>query len=65
MPSLSIVLWYGVFYITGGCIIGYREDIDMEKMYHLLVVAVIAVLVLIEIRQKIKDEGGRFKRDHF
>ncbi len=65
MPSLGIVFHYGIFYIISGLIIGYRENVDIEKMYHLSLVAILVVLVFIEIRQKKRDEAGRFKRDYF
>ena len=69
LPSLGIVFYYGIFYLIGGCIIGYREileeNIGIENMYHLLLVAALVMLISAEIRQKTKEEGGRFKRDHF
>tara|TARA_Y100001970_G_scaffold184465_1_gene224357 strand:+ start:7203 stop:7547 length:345 start_codon:yes stop_codon:yes gene_type:complete len=65
ISSLGIVLYYGIFYLIGGLIIGYRENIEVEKLYHLSLVAIFIGLLSIEIRQKIRDEAGRFKRNYF
>ncbi|MBN43741.1 MAG: hypothetical protein CL573_09680, partial [Alphaproteobacteria bacterium] len=54
MPSLGIVFYYGVFYIIGGCVIGFRDNIGLEPMYHIAVVAILTILIFFEIRQKKK-----------
>tara|TARA_E500000331_G_scaffold7693_1_gene7411 strand:- start:7 stop:387 length:381 start_codon:yes stop_codon:yes gene_type:complete len=64
-PSLVIVFYYGVFYLIGGLIFAYTEDVDAEQMYHLIVVLILALLVHAEIKQKSREESGRLQRDYF
>ena len=64
-PSLAIVLYYGLFYLIGGLLFGYRDNIDPNAMQHLLVVAFLALMIWLEIRQRKKDDAGSFRRDHF
>ena len=35
LPSLSVVLYYGVFFVIGGMILGIRDNIEVEDMYFL------------------------------
>tara|TARA_Y100000588_G_scaffold81049_1_gene85161 strand:- start:263 stop:670 length:408 start_codon:yes stop_codon:yes gene_type:complete len=64
-PSLAIVLNFGVFYLIGGLLFGYRDNTDPRDMQHLLVVAFLALLVWFELRQRTREDVGRFRRDHF
>ena len=64
-PSLGIVFNYGFFYLAGGIIFAYRDNVETHYLLHHLVVAFLLVLIWFELRQKIRDEGGKFKRDHF
>ena len=64
-PSLGIVFNYGLFYLAGGIVFGYRDNVEMHQLYHHAVVAFLLILIWFELRQKIREESGRFKRDHF
>ena len=64
-PSLGIVLYYGVFYLIGGLLFGYRDNIEPRDMQHLLVVAFLLLMIWLELRQRRKDDTGSFRRDHF
>ena len=64
-PSLAIVLNFGVFYLIGGLLFGFRDEIDLIDMKHLLLVAFLVVMIWFELRQRTKDDAGRFRRDHF
>ncbi|MBO22049.1 MAG: hypothetical protein CMM26_06730 [Rhodospirillaceae bacterium] len=64
-PSLAIVLNFGVFYLIGGLFFGFRDEIDLIDMKHLLLVAFLVVLIWFELRQRTKEDAGRFRRDHF
>ncbi len=64
-PSLAIVLNFGVFYLIGGLLFGYRDNVELKDMQHLLVVAFLALMVWFELKQRTKDDAGKFRRDHF
>tara|TARA_Y100001934_G_scaffold141400_1_gene170282 strand:+ start:23 stop:442 length:420 start_codon:yes stop_codon:yes gene_type:complete len=64
-PSLAIVLNFGVFYLIGGALFGYRDNVEPRDMQHLLVVAFLALMIWFELRQRTKEDAGRFRRDHF
>ncbi len=64
-PSLAIVLNFGVFYLIGGLLFGFRDEIDLIDMKHLLLVAFLVVMIWFELRQRTKEDAGRFRRDHF
>ena len=64
-PSLAIVLNFGVFYLIGGVLFAYRDDVEPKDMQHLLVVAFLALMIWFELKQRTKDDVGRFRRDHF
>ena len=65
LPSLSIVLYYGVFFFIGGIVLGIRDNIGVEEMYFLGGIAVLCALIKLELMQKRKEESGKFKRDYF
>ena len=65
LPSLSIVLYYGVFFFIGGIVLGIRDNINFEDMYFLGGIAVLCGLIKLELMQKKKEVIGKFKRDHF
>ena len=65
LPSLSVVLYYGVFFIIGGMILGIRDNIEVEDMYFLGGIVVLCGLIKLELMQKKKEESGKFKRDYF
>ena len=65
LPSLSVVLYYGVFFVIGGMILGIRDNIEVEDMYFLGGIVVLCGLIKLELMQKKKEESGKFKRDHF
>ena len=65
LPSLSIVLYYGVFFFIGGVVLGIRDNIGVEEMYFLGGIAVLCALIKLELMQKRKEESGKFKRDYF
>ena len=64
-PSLAIVLNFGVFYLIGGVLFAYRDDVEPKDMQLLLVVAFLALMIWFELKQRTKDDVGRFRRDHF
>ena len=64
-PSLAIVLNFGIFYLIGGLLFGFRDEIDLMDMKHLLLVAFLVVMIWFELRQSTKEDAGRFRRDHF
>ena len=64
-PSLAIVLNFGFFYLIGGLLFGFRDEIDLIDMKHLLLVAFLVVMIWFELRQRTKEDAGRFRRDHF
>ena len=64
-PSLAIVLNFGIFYLIGGLLFGFRDEIDLIDMKHLLLVAFLVVMIWFELRQRTKEDAGRFRRDHF
>ena len=64
-PSLAIVFYFGVFYLIGGLLFGYRDSMDMRDMQHLLFVAFLTLMIRFELRQRTKNDVGTFKRDHF
>ena len=65
LPSLSVVLYYGVFFVIGGIVLGIRDNIDFEDMYFLGGIAVLCGLIKLELMQKKKEVIGKFKRDYF
>ena len=65
LPSLSIVLYYGIFFFIGGIVLGIRDNIGVEEMYFLGGIAVLCALIKLELMQKRKEESGKFKRDYF
>ncbi len=65
LPSLSVVLYYGVFFVIGGMILGIRDNIEVEDMYFLGGIVFLCGLIKLELMQKKKEESGKFKRDYF
>ena len=66
LQSLVAILWFGIFFIIGGIIYAIKLDIEIEKLYYLIVVAVVLVLIRLEIMQKKREsEASLYKRDHF
>ena len=65
LPSLSVVLYYGVFFIIGGMILGIRDNIEVEHRYFLGGIVFLCGLIKLELMQKKKEESGKFKRDYF
>ena len=65
LPSLSVVLYYGVFFVIGGIILGIRDNIEIEEMYFLGGILVLCGLIKLELMQKTKEVSGKFKRDYF
>ena len=65
LPSLSVVFYYGVFFVVGGIILGIRDSIEVEDMYFLGGIVVLCGLIKLELMQKKKEESGKFKRDYF
>ena len=65
LPSLSVVLYYGVFFVIGGMILGIRDNIEVEDMYFLGGIVLLCGLIKLELMQKKKEESGKFKRDYF
>ena len=65
LPSLSVVLYYGVFFFIGGIVLGVRDNINFEDMYFLGGIAVLCGLIKLELMQKKKEVIGKFKRDYF
>ena len=64
-PSLAIVFYFGVFYLIGGLLFGYRDNMDLRDMQHLVFVAFLTLMIRFELQQRTKDDVGTFKRDHF
>ena len=52
LPSLSVVLYYGVFFVIGGIILGIRDNIEVEDMYFLGGIVVLCGLIKLELMQK-------------
>ena len=65
LPSLSVVLYYGVFFFIGGIVLGIRDNINFEDMYFLGGIAVLCGLIKLELMQKKKEVIGTFRRDYF
>ena len=65
LPSLSVVLYYGVFFVIGGIILGIRDNIEVEDMYFLGGIVVLCGLIKLELMQKKKEVIGTFRRDYF
>ena len=65
LPSLSVVFYYGVFFVVGGIILGIRDSIEVEDMYFLGGIVVLCGLINLELMQKKKEGSGKFKRDYF
>ena len=65
LPSLSVVLYYGVFFVIGGMILGIRNNIEVEDMYFLGGIVVLCGLIKLELMQKKKEVIGTFRRDYF
>ena len=54
LPSLSVVLYYGVFFVIAGIILGIRDNIEIEEMYFLGGILVLCGLIKLELMQKKK-----------
>ena len=65
LPSLSVVLYYGVFFFIGGIVLGIRDNMNFEDMYFLGGIAVLCGLIKLELMQKKKEVIGTFRRDYF
>ena len=66
LPSLVIVFWYAVFFFIGGIIYAIKFNIELEKLYFLIVVVVFGILIQLEITQKKREgQGSLYKREHF
>ena len=65
LPSLSVVLYYGVFFVIGGIVLGIRDNIEIEDMYFLGGIAVLCGLIKLELMQKKKEVIVTFRRDYF
>jgi len=66
LPSLVVIFWFGIFFIIGGIIYAIKLDVEIEKLYYLVAVAVVLVLIRLEIMQKRREsEASLYKRDHF
>ena len=65
LPSLSVVLYYGVFFFIGGIVLGIRDNMNFEDMYFLGGIAVLCGLIKLELMQKKKEAIGTFRRDYF
>ena len=65
LPSLSVVLYYGIFFVIGGIILGIRDNIEVEDMDFLGGIVVLCGLIKLELMQKKKEVIGKFKRDYF
>ena len=65
LPSLSVVLYYGVFFFIGGIVLGIRDNINFEDMYFLGGIAVLCGLIKLELMQKKEEVIGTFRRDYF
>ena len=65
LPSLSVVLYYGVFFFIGGIVLVIRDNINFEDMYFLGGIAVLCGLIKLELMQKKKEVIGTFRRDYF
>ena len=60
------IFWFGIFFIIGGIIYAIKLDVEIDKLYYLIAVAVLLVLVRLEIMQKKREsEASLYKRDHF
>ena len=64
-PSLAIVFHYGIFYLIGGLLFGYRDNMELRDMQHLLLIAFLTLAVWLELKQRTKENIGRFRRDLF
>ena len=64
-PPLAIVFYYGVFYLIGGLLFGYRDNMELRDMQHLLFVSFLTFAIWLELKQRTKGDVGRFRRDHF
>ena len=52
LPSLSVVLYYVVFFVIGGIILGIRDNIEVEDMDFLGGIVVLCGLIKLELMQK-------------
>ncbi len=52
LPSLSVVLYYGFFFVIGGIILGIRDNIEVEDMDFLGGIVVLCGLIKLELMQK-------------
>ena len=64
-PSIAIVFNYGIFYLLGGLLFSQQDNIELHQMKHLIVVFFLVVMLWFELRQRTRDDTGRFRRDHF
>ena len=63
--SLAIVLNYAIFYLIGGLLFAYQDNVELGDMQHLLIVSFLALVVWFELKQKTREDGGRLRRDYF
>lgn len=59
------MLYYGVFFVFVGIILGIRDNIEVEDMYFLGGILILCGLIKLELIQKKKEDSGKFKRDYF
>ena len=57
------MLYYGVFFVFVGIILGIRDNIEVEDMYFLGGILILCGLIKLELIQKKKEDSGKFKRD--
>ena len=44
---------------------GYRDNIELRDMQHILFVTFLTFMIRLELIQRTKDDIGRFRWDHF
>ena len=59
------MIYYGVFFVVGGIILGIRDNIEVEDMYFLGGILILCGLIKLELIQKKKEDSGKLKRDYF
>jgi len=65
LPSLSVVLYYGVFFVIGGIILGIRDNIEVEDIYFLGGIVVLCGLIKLELMQKKRRRVESLKETTF
>ena len=65
LPSLSLVLYYGVFFVIGGMILGIRDNIEVEDMYFLGGIVILCGLIKLELMQKKRRRVESLKETTF